>query len=363
MIVVCDLHAGGAEKVALQLVGGLVGRGFEFVLCPVKPGGVLAADFRKAGAEVTDPIACCRFDPVAPFRVARTIRRRGIQAIMLLDVTRNAMFHGFLGARLSGKDLLKICWCHSPLGGTAGDFTARLRRYAGAFGLDALVCTSRHERRKLIRTGLDRHRTVAIHNGIDLSRFEGAPPCELPLPAGKKIIVQVANFMPHKDHATLIAAAGRLAAARDDFHLLLVGRGTDSAKLQEGIAGAGLSGRATLAGYRDDVPGILVASHVFVLSTHYEAFSLAALEAMAAGLPLVVSDIPAFDEMFGHEREGLKVPCGDAESLAGAIGRLLDDVDLRQRFGAAGRRRVEQFSAEHMSLDFERLLRALERGG
>ena len=167
--------------------------------------------------------------------------------------------------------------------------------------------------------------------------------------------------MPDKDHATLLAAAGMLARRRDDFRLLLAGRGTDSPRMVRAAAAAGAEGVVRLLGYRDDVPALLRAADIFVLSTGSEVFSVATLEAMAAALPVVVSDIPAFAEMFDGGREGLKVPPGDAASLAEALERLLDDPALAGSLAAAGHSRGRLFSRQRMAECFRRLLAALAR--
>jgi len=124
---------------------------------------------------------------------------------------------------------------------------------------------------------------------------------------------------------------------------------------------AGLDGALTLAGHRDDVPGILAAADAFVLSSRSESFGLAVVEAMAAGLPVVVSDLPAFRELLADGREGLKVPPGDPEALAGAIARVLDDAALRKALAAAGRRRARRFGHARMVRRFERLLQTVCR--
>jgi len=80
------------------------------------------------------------------------------------------------------------------------------------------------------------------------------------------------------------------------------------------------------------------------------------LEAMAAGVPVVTSDLPALADLFTDGSEGVKVPPGDAEALAGALGRLLDDAALRKRLGEAGRERAKRFGTEPMVRRFERLL-------
>jgi glycosyltransferase involved in cell wall biosynthesis len=162
--------------------------------------------------------------------------------------------------------------------------------------------------------------------------------------------------MPDKDFQTLLGAARLLADRRDDFQLALVGRGTEGAELASAICEAGVDHVVATLGPRRDVPAILAAADVFVLSSKRETFGLAPLEAMAAGVPVVASDLPALDDLFTDGREGLKVPPGDPEALAAALARLLDDIALARRLGGAGRERAKRFGTEPMVRRFERLL-------
>ncbi|MCG2739695.1 MAG: glycosyltransferase, partial [Syntrophaceae bacterium] len=157
----------------------------------------------------------------------------------------------------------------------------------------------------------------------------------------------------------LLSATSQLARRRSDFHLVLVGCGTDSPEMTGGIARAGLKDFVTPAGVRHDVSAILAAADVCILSTHVETFGVAVLEGMAASLPVVASDVAALTEVFTDGVEGLKVRPGDADALAGAIGRLLDDETLRRRMGAAGRKRAKDFDISRMTDDFHCLLRNL----
>ena len=117
-----------------------------------------------------------------------------------------------------------------------------------------------------------------------------------------------------------------------------------------------------LAGERDDVGELLAAADLFVLSSRSEGLPLSILEAMAAGLPVVASDVGGVPELVVDGETGLLVPPGDPHALAAAIDRLLDDPDLRRRLGAAGRLRVsEQFdleSTQRAHLDLYRTLLA-----
>ncbi len=361
LMVLCDLRSGGAEVSALQLVRAMGPMGHRFTVAAIKNVGMLGEAFAAAGAEVHAPIARFRFDPLAPLRIRKLIRSRDIEAVILVDAPRNATYHALIGARLAGGAMPKICWCKSMPGGQAGNFAARLRRFQRKKMLDAVVCTSRLQQRRLAAKGLSRRRMPLIRNGVDFAGSPAEPPADLPLPKDKHIFVQVANVMPDKDFQTLLAAARKIADRRDDFCLVLVGRDTDSEPMLQTLAKQGLGGHVLPLGHRDDVKAILAGADAFVLSTRSEVFSVATLEAMAAGKAVVVSDIPAFDEMLSDGLDAIKVRPGDADSLAAAMERLLDDESLRERLAAAAARRVRRFSVGRMANNFDRLLRAAAR--
>ncbi len=361
LIVTGDLRVGGAEKTALELVRSMEGGGRWFTVAALRGRGPMGSEFISAGARLHENVAPRRFQPQAPLRLRRIIRDGGIETVIVLDPLRNGLFHALAASSLSFPRPARICWCHAWPGGQAGNFAPALRDYLRTGLLDVVVCVSRAQRRRLVEAGLPRRRLVVIPNGIDLERFAAPKPSSLPLPSGKRIIVQVANAMPDKDFPTLLAAVAALAGRRSDFHLLLVGRGTDGPEMTQAVTEAGLKDLATLAGPRDDVAGILARAAVFVLSSARETFGLAVLEAMAAGVPVVATNLPALAELICQGRDGLLVGPGDPAALAGALELLLDDEPLANRLRQAARRRAAEFSSARMAGRFERLLRLLAR--
>lgn len=203
----------------------------------------------------------------------------------------------------------------------------------------ALVGVSEGVRQSLLAQGLPPGKTVAIPNGIDLSRFAA--------PGGEREagLVMSARFARQKDHATLIDALAVLAAQHGlKPRLQLAGTGPLMARMQARVATLGLGGQVSFLGHHGDMPALLKSQALFVLATHFEGMPLALVEAMAAGCACIASDVIGVRGVIDHERTGLLVPEGDAPALAEAIARLLRDPALAARLGAAARERA---FAEH----------------
>lgn len=171
-------------------------------------------------------------------------------------------------------------------------------------------------------------KSLVIGNGIDLSRFrEASPDPEMSGDPCFKIIM-VAAFRAQKDQDTLIRAMSLLPK---DYSLFLVGGveiAMDAPNLERCrslVKDLGLEHRVTFMGKRNDVPSLLAASDVVVLSTHYEGMSLSVLEGMACGKPFVASDVRGVREQVGDA--GVLFPEGDAEALAAEITRLRESPE------------------------------------
>jgi glycosyltransferase involved in cell wall biosynthesis len=193
------------------------------------------------------------------------------------------------------------------------------------------ICVAENELRKGIAARTcDAQHTVVIRNAIDVQRAPRAKPDE-----GTPRIVFVGRLKYPKDGETLLRAAAALGDR--DYVLEIVGDGPDREQLES----LPHDERVRFAGERDDVPQLLAASSVFVLSSRSEGLPISVLEAMAAGLPVVASDVGGLREQVVDGETGLLVPAGDAAALADALARLIDDPSLRRTMGDASRARAE----------------------
>lgn len=162
-----------------------------------------------------------------------------------------------------------------------------------------------------------------------------------------KVVLSVGRQEEQKDHATLLAAL-KLMVDRPGLLLLLAGRtGHATPTIQRLAAEPRLEGRVRLLGHRDDVPDLLATADLFAFPSIYEGFGGALIEAMALGLPIVATSIPAVEEVVERGANADLVPPSDPDALARAIAALLDDTD---RAAAYGRRSLALF-AERFTLE------------
>jgi glycosyltransferase involved in cell wall biosynthesis len=202
--------------------------------------------------------------------------------------------------------------------------------------------------------GLDPDKVRVVVNGVDIAAIDAARPGpevrrELGRPEGARVIGLVGR-LDHwgKGHKELFSAMTQL---KDRFpcHALIVGGGRREAEVKQMAASMGLAGQMHFLGSRRDVPDLLQAMDIFVLPSYNEGLSLALLEAMAAGLPVIVSRVGGNPEVVTDGATGLLIPPRDAEALAQALERLMADPARAKEMGENARRLVEvNYSLERL---------------
>jgi glycosyltransferase involved in cell wall biosynthesis len=189
--------------------------------------------------------------------------------------------------------------------------------------------------------GWPAEKVEVLYNAVDVERTAVAPPPGLREQLGgseiRPLVLTPARLNAQKGHEALLGAIAEVPEAL----FLLAGDGPERGRLEALAAELGVADRVRFLGRREDIPQLLAACDVFALPSLYEGSSLAVLEAMAAGIPIVSSAIGGTDELIDDGRSGLLVPPGDAAALAAALRRVLGHPQLRENFAARARERVD----------------------
>ena len=234
---------------------------------------------------------------------------------------------------------------------------------------DLWICVSHAEKEALLAAGVaDPQRVHVVWNGIDIRRFADLAErgeqvrSALQLPAKAFVITTVCRLFRPRDFQTLLRAFRQVLDRLPGAHLLIVGDGPLRPQVEGLVASLHLENHAHLLGMRRDVPQILRATDVLVLSSKsWEGLPLTVLEAMASSLPVVASDVGGTREAIVDGETGLLFPPGDATALAQGILSLAGDPLLAQQMGQCGLARVrEHFTFQRMAGEtaalYERLL-------
>lgn len=205
---------------------------------------------------------------------------------------------------------------------------------------DRIICVSDYDRHLGLQAQINAATLVTIHNGIPDHPARACPAAGDPVR-----IIMVARFDRQKDHLTVLQAIAELPTA----HLDLVGDGPDLPLIQQYIEQYHLSDRTRFWGFRSDVAELLAQAQIFTLMSHWEGFPLATLEAMRAGLPVVVGQVGGTAEAVVEGVTGYCVPPQDAVTLRDRLRHLIQHPELRQQMGQAGRQHYEAaFTFEQM---------------
>jgi len=219
-----------------------------------------------------------------------------------------------------------------------------------------IIGVSEGVRDVLLEMGMPEDRTIAIPNGINLTPFTEAE--QHPLSGRTPGIVMAARLSKQKDHLTLLRAIALLRERGLTPPVLLAGAGKPRHRtpLERLSAELGLQDQVQFLGLHRGVPKLLLGHRICVLSTHYEGMPLALVEGMAAGCAVVASNVPGVHGVLDDGENGLLIPGSNPEALADALERLLRDVALAARLGAAARHKaLAEYGRETMNARYERL--------
>lgn len=367
--VIGSLNVGGAEMHLSTLSRALTRRGHDVTIYNITGDGPLSDGLSGSGVKLINPPVGARHDQLKLQRLYAGI----LSAAKLCNILRlekpgivhfflpQAYIIGAVMARCAG--LSRLVMSRRSLNNyqdkhpLLGRIEHRLHRSMRLIlGNSEKVVEQLHDAEQVPREKLG-----LIYNGIDLERFDVPLDADrkrqvLDIPSDAVVMTIVANLIPYKGHSDLLSALATTARdLPDHWRLLIVGRDDgigDALAVQAGELGFG--DKVHFLGMRDDVPDLLRISDIGLLCSHEEGFANAILEGMAAGLPMIVTDVGGNAEAVIDGTTGFVVSARSPSELGSAIVRLVNDEQLRKRFGRAGRKRVEiLFSLEQCVAKYE----------
>jgi glycosyltransferase involved in cell wall biosynthesis len=348
-IVVRTFEPGGTERQMIELIRRLPPARWQVHVACFRAVGAWRERAIEAAASVTEfPVrSFLRRDAVVQLRrfAAWCVNRR--LAILQTSGLPTNLF-ALPGAALARVPVRLGARREINANRTAAQIALQRAAYACA---SRIVANSEAVAARLRSEGISRKRITVVPNGLDLDLFAAGRPTRPPT-----VITVVANLRVEKQHDVLIDAAPAVLSRFTHARFECVGDGPERGRLETLVAARGLSSAFTFRGHQPDVPGVLAAADVFVLPSRSEGFPNVVLEAMASGLPVIASALPATREVIEPEQSGLLVPSGDSRALADAICRVMGDPSFAARLGQQARAAVAtRFSFDRMVAAFEQV--------
>lgn len=355
-----SLRLGGAEKQVVELATDLDRSRYDVEICCINQGGPMVEAVRAAGVpvhifEVSLPYG--KYNPRSYIHVLKSLRR----IYRYIKETKPDIIHGYLfTAYIVG--ILCGSWAKVPilvssrrsLGYFKKDKAWRqiIENYANR-KTDEILVNSNAVWDDVIKR--EKHcdgKVTLIYNGVDLEKFKPRRPepeirAKWRLNQDYLVVGVVANLIHYKGHMEILDAASLLKEDFPNLKFVFVGRdGGMQIRIEKNRKVLSLENQVILAGSREDVERIIPAFDILLLASHEEGFSNVLLEGMACGKPIVATDVGGNPESVKDGETGFIVPARNPGKMAEALKKLLSDPILREKFGQAGRSRVE----EHFSL-------------
>ena len=290
-----------------------------------------------------------RYDYLYPFRLRSLLRARNIHVMQMHSGT---FFLGTQAGVLARTPAMVYTDHGRPL------FDSRVRltedRISGWF-VHKIIAVSRELEQYLVEVvKLPASKTVTVINGINTSEFAARPRIqaladELGIPPDHRVVGTVARLDKVKDQVSMIEAFRLVHDQIPQSRLVFVGNGPERQLLQDCVIENKLEGSVIFTGSRKDVPALLNLFDIFVLSSLSEGTSISLLEAMASGLPAVVTDVGGNPSIVDNMVNGIVVKPKKVPQIAEAMLDLLSDYDKRRQFGLNAAKKVQdRFSIDSM---------------
>ena len=339
---------GGQERRLLREALWLLEAGHR-VRIATPPGGILYERARSVGVPTDAVPMRGAAEPGSLSALLRILRRHRVDVVY--SHSGNDSWIGGIAGRIGGVPLVRSRELLTPV------------RHASAYNLlpQKILACSEAVRRQLIECGVDGRKVFVQYPPVDTAAFRGVSPearegvrRELGLDGRYPVVACAGEFRAEKRQVDLVHAMLNIRTDFPDALLLLAGRDSGITGVGPATKAAGVSGNVRFLGEREDVPAILANTDVYAFPSSLEPFGMGPVEAMAAGVPVVATNVGGLAEIVTDGVNGLLVPPLAPAALAEAVIRLCREAGLRERLIAGGRERANDFD---IPVGMERLTR------
>ena len=362
LIVVDNLGPGGTQRQIIEYLNGADRNNFEIKIINLdRDYDALAEEIKALGYEVIGIAHKGRFSKSTITQLQRLFIKEKPNIVHTYLFTSD--FYGRLAAKLAGVPVIVSAvrnvdlwqrWQHKLADWLFAKFT------------DKITINAECIRPFLVNNkGIPADKIVTIYNGIDLKRFEHLREPygvrkELGIPSEALVVGMVSRFSKQKDYATFFKSAAMVLEQIPNVYFVAVGDGPKRKELELSAISHQISAKMIFTGLRKDIPDLINAMDISILSSHYEGCPNVILEYMACSKPVIASDVGGCSELIVNNRTGFIVSPGNPAVIVDKLLELLKDKEARIRIGKEGRKRIEEyFTSEIMVKNTESLYKEL----
>ncbi len=362
-VVVSHLTIGGAEQLLLELLRHIDRLRFDLHIFFLREPGILGKEILQLGFPVSTGIIRSKFDLSGIFKLTRLLKDFQTDVVFLINHL-NTLFFGVLASKLAG---VRTCinWENETFKKYPFHPLTMLGRRILHLGVDYVVAAAKgHGDYIAVEEKIPYSKIRAIYNGVDPERFQSHLGKEeargrLRISAQSPVVSIVAALRPDKAHHIFLRAARMVVDAIPEAHFLVIGDGPLMPFLKSLATDLNLEHQVRFLGFQRQLGDIFAAVDINCLSSYpqQETLSVAVIEAMSAGIPIVCTDVGFMNEIVIPNETGFLVPVDDPESLAKKIIHVLKNPEQQQYMGHQARKLVDgTLSVHQMARAFEQLM-------